>query len=142
MLFNDKISLSLDQIRCALGDIPESELRRHLLSLCTPKLRILKKSSIGKGIEDDDVITFNNDFQSKFKRIKVPLISLKQVAGVGMEDEPEAATSVVEEDRRHLVEAAIVRIMKARRRSLHTDLLAETIRQLSVRFLPTPQVNI
>jgi len=48
MLFNDRASLSLDQIRAGVGAVPESELRRHLLSLCTPKLRILRKSSTGK----------------------------------------------------------------------------------------------
>ena len=55
-------------------------------------------------------------------------------------EEHEAVTSAVEEDRRHLIEAAIVRIMKARRRLSHTDLLAEATRQLSVRFQPTPMV--
>jgi hypothetical protein len=32
-------------------------------------------------IEDDDVLTFNDEFESKFKRIRVPLISLKELAG-------------------------------------------------------------
>lgn len=48
MLFNDRATLTLDQIRAGVGGVPESELRRHLLSLCTPKLRILRKSSAGK----------------------------------------------------------------------------------------------
>ena len=74
MLFNDNITLSLESIRNATN-ISESELRRHLLSLCTPKLKILKKFSKGKGIVDDDSFTFNDEFTSKFKRMKVPLIS-------------------------------------------------------------------
>ena len=32
----------------AVSRIPEPEIRRHLLSLCTHKIRILKKSSKGK----------------------------------------------------------------------------------------------
>ena len=87
-----------------------------------------------QGIEDDDIITFNNEFSSKFKRIKVPLIKESSV------EETEAVTSAVEEDRRHQIEAALVRIMKARRRLSHTDLVAEATRQLSVRFQPTPLV--
>ena len=48
--------------------------------------------------------------------------------------------STVEEDRRHLVEASIVRVMKARKRLSHNDLVAEISRQLSYRFIPSPQV--
>ena len=44
MLFNKGDSFCLDEIRQAT-QIPEQELRRHLMSLCTPKHKILKKSS-------------------------------------------------------------------------------------------------
>ena len=50
--------------------------------------------------------------------------------------------STVEEDRRHLVEASIVRVMKARKRLSHNDLVAEISRQLAHRFIPSPQVKI
>ena len=49
--------------------------------------------------------------------------------------------SSVEEERRHLVEAAVVRIMKARKTMSHHDLVAEVIRQLSFRFTPSPPVR-
>ena len=103
VLFNQRNSFSLAEIRQAT-DIPELELRRHLLSLCTPKIKILKKASKGKvrkffctikciliflcyvrncvsvqNIEEDDEFTFNEEFTSKFKRIKVPLVSAKEV---------------------------------------------------------------
>lgn len=138
MLFNDASQLSLDQIRAGCT-IVEPELRRHLLSLCTPKLKILKKSSKGKGIEDNDVFDFNEEFTSKFKRIKVPLISTKEVV-VGAESEHASLVvpQTVEEDRRHQVEASIVRVMKARKKITHNDLVAEITRQLSFRFTPSP----
>ena len=66
--------MSLDAIRNGTN-ITENELRRHLLSLCTPKLKILKKFSKGKGIVDDDTFTFNDEFTSKFKRMKAPLLT-------------------------------------------------------------------
>lgn len=47
MCFNKKAQYTLQELNM-LCNIPELEFRRHLLSLCTPKLKILKKSSTGK----------------------------------------------------------------------------------------------
>jgi hypothetical protein len=47
LLFNESEVLSLEHISRQAG-VPGDELRRHLLSLCTPKLRVLKKSSKSK----------------------------------------------------------------------------------------------
>lgn len=90
-----------------------------------------------QGIADDDSFTLNEEFTSKFKRIKVPLISAKEVV---VEDTP-AVPAAVEEDRKHLVEAAIVRIMKARRILSHNELVGEISKQLSARFAPSPPVR-
>ena len=46
----------------------------------------------------------------------------------------------VAEDRKHLVEAAIVRIMKTRKSMVHNNLMAEVTRQMAGRFNPTPQL--
>lgn len=59
----------------------------------------------GRGIADDDSFTFNEEFTSKLKRIKVPLVSMRdavsheEAAGGPPVDTLPAA---VEEDRRHL----------------------------------------
>lgn len=46
----------------------------------------------------------------------------------------------VEEDRKPLIEAAVVRIMKARRVLDHNSIITEVTRQLNARFAPTPAV--
>ena len=48
MQFNNRESIPLSDLRAAMSEVPEPEFKRHLLSLCTPKYRILKKSSAGK----------------------------------------------------------------------------------------------
>jgi len=48
LLFNKADVLSLSDIRNGCGGIPECELHRHLLSLCTPKAKILVKQSKDK----------------------------------------------------------------------------------------------
>jgi cullin 3 len=149
LLFNDNNSLTLGQIRTKT-QIPDMELRRHLISLCTPKHRILKKGSKGRGISsDDDMFTFNPDYTSKLKRVRIPLVKESSVTKSGDGGAEGGASAIqsaadgsiplpVEEDRRHLVEAAIVRIMKARKALSHNDLIAEVSRSISIRFNPSP----
>jgi len=161
-LFNDKSSWTVGEIREATR-VPDVELRRHLISLSTSKHRILRKGSKGKGINSDaDTFTFNMDYTSKMRRVKIPLVSIKEaviakssitsgdaVARAGASIEASkggnlftgegVVPAAVEEDRRHLVEAATVRIMKARNSLHHNELIAEVTKQLSVRFTPKPQ---
>eukprot|EP00536_Pseudo-nitzschia_multiseries_P002807 jgi/Psemu1/322715/estExt_fgenesh1_pg.C_390014 len=158
LLFNDTNTLTLGQIR-SKTHIPDAELRRHLVSLCTPKHRILRKGSRGRGItSDDDSFTFNPDYTCKLKRVRIPLVKETSVSkpggdganggAAGSDNGAGSAVAAavngavpmkVEEDRRHLVEAALVRIMKARKSLGHNELFAEVTRQMSVRFTPSPQ---
>ena len=85
----------------------------------------------------------------------MPLISPKEVSGSdgaggsngdgtsgsGEGGLGESIPAAVEEERRHHVEAAIVRIMKARKTLSHNELVMETTRQLAMRFTPNPQVR-
>merc|ERR1712165_656660 len=46
----------------------------------------------------------------------------------------------VDEDRKHEIEACIVRIMKSRKQLQHNQLVTEVVEQLNKRFQPSPLI--
>lgn len=112
MLFNTHDRLTLHEI-CQETDIPNKDLTRALQSLSMGKTgqRLLLRSSKTKEIEDNNVFYVNDSFFSKFHRVKIQTVAAKG------ESEPERkeTRSKVDEDRKHEIEAAIVRIMKLRK---------------------------
>ena len=151
MLFNTTNKLSLEDIRRLTDIRDEVELKRHLLSLCTKKAPVLSKDSKGKGIQENDSFTFNDKFTSKAVHIRIPMVSLKEVtgadeaqgsgqAGEGSDVGRSTLPATVEKDRCILIEASIVRIMKARKTMAHSDLVSEVMRQLRGRFTAQPAV--
>lgn len=154
MLFNSHHCLSYQDIQLQTN-IPLDELKRHLMSLyVNPKAKILVKTGgdkeKSKEPQDDDLFQVNTAFECKLFRIKVPLVQMKSMPGQeGGSLTREAAEGVtvmggsdvpatVEEDRKHLVEAVVVRIMKSRKYLEHSLLVAEVTRHLTSRFQPSP----
>lgn len=137
MLFNKRERLSYEEIESETA-IPEKDLIRALQSLAMgkPSQRILIKSPKTKEIEPTHLFYINDSFSSKFHRVKIQTVAAKG------ESEPERrdTRSKVDEDRKHEIEAAIVRIMKARRHMAHNVLVSEVTEQLKIRFLPSPVV--
>jgi cullin 3 len=145
VLFNSKQSLSYAEI-FQNTQIPHEDLKRHLMSLyVNPKCKILVKESAGGDKEkekkdpvDSDVFQVNPSFECKLFRLKIPLVQLKTASENEVQRGPEGVPAAVEEDRKHLVEAVIVRIMKSRKTLDHNSLIMEVTRHLASRFNPTP----
>ncbi|XP_065889217.1 cullin-3-like isoform X2 [Dysidea avara] len=135
-LFNTKSSITFQEMEDT--GIPPKELIRALqpLALGKPAQRVLLKSPKGREIESTDVFVVNDQFTSKLHRVKIQAVAVKG------ETDPERKETKqkVEDDRKHEIEAAIVRIMKARKRSAHNVLVAECMEQLKARFLPSPMI--
>ncbi|XP_033149930.1 cullin-3-A [Drosophila busckii] len=137
LLFNNRDVLTYDDIHQET-DIPERELVRALqsLSMGKPAQRLLVRNSKTKtkDIEPSDEFYVNDAFVSKFHRVKIQTVAAKG------ESEPERKETrgKVDEDRKHEIEAAIVRIMKSRKRMAHNLLVSDVTSQLKSRFLPSP----
>ncbi|KAL8280394.1 hypothetical protein RQP46_007042 [Phenoliferia psychrophenolica] len=118
--FNSSDSLSYEDIETGSG-INAETLKPLLAQFC--KQRVLDKK--------DDQYELNLGFKSK--KIRVPLN-----APVKSEVVKEAAETLkhVDEDRKMVIQAVIVRIMKARKQMKHQPLIQEAITQLAPRFNP------
>nr|GEV29749.1 cullin-3A-like [Tanacetum cinerariifolium] len=136
MLFNNGDGLSYREVEQAT-EIPTSDLKRCLQSLaCAKGKNVLRKEPMSKDIGEDDTFFFNDKFSSKFYKVKIGTV----VAQKESEPEKQETRQRVEEDRKPQIEAAIVRIMKARRVLDHNNIVAEVTKQLQTRFLPNPVV--
>lgn len=138
MLFNDLPPgecLTSEQI-AAETNIPKPDLVRNLQSLSlVAKWKVLKKEPMSKDIKPSDKFYFNEDFSSQFLKIKVSVVA-GGANRVENHEERRATQKRTDEERGHVIEAAIVRIMKSRKTLSHSQLMTETIAQLSARFMP------
>ncbi|KAK3393476.1 Cullin [Podospora didyma] len=137
MLFNDLPegeTLGFEEIQ-AKTNIPATDLTRTLASLSiAPKARVLLKDPQTKNIKATDRFCFNAGFLSKAIRIKAPTIT--NTSRVEGDEERKETERKNNQTRAHVVDAAIVRIMKQRKELSHTALTSEVISQLSARFKP------
>ncbi|KAJ2731251.1 hypothetical protein IW152_004698 [Coemansia sp. BCRC 34962] len=124
LLFSEQDMLSYEQIQENTG-LEGVELIRTMQSLACGKLRILTKKPRGWDVAATDVFTFNAAFKSLHARIKIRQILLKEV-----ERESEEVEEHVQFDRMYQVDAAIVRILKARKQADHPTLMSELPGQL------------
>ncbi|WVQ94930.1 hypothetical protein IAU59_002016 [Kwoniella sp. CBS 9459] len=125
-------SLSYPDIKSAT-DLPDADLARTLQSLACAKFRVLTKIPKGREINPSDRFEFNEAFTSPLARIKIMQVASK----VESVKEREETQEMVDEERKHQVEACIVRVMKDRKQMTHNDLISEVAHQLAARFTPS-----
>ncbi|KAF1847191.1 Cullin-domain-containing protein [Cucurbitaria berberidis CBS 394.84] len=108
--------------------LPTPELNRTLQSLACAKLRPLTKHPKGRDINPTDTFTLDNTFSDPKYRIKINTVQLKETPQENKETHERVAA-----DRNYETQAAIVRILKARKRISHAELVSETIKATRTR---------
>jgi len=113
-----------------------NDLKRTLQGLACDKFKLLVKDPKGKEVGEDDNFSFNASFSNRMIKFKLSSIApLKET-----NEEVQASRNKMNEDRNPQIDAAIVRVMKARRQMNHNQLLIEVTKQLQSRFQPNPVV--
>lgn len=129
LLFSDtEEKLSFEQLRESLN-LSVDVVKRILHSLSCGKFKILNKLPAGKTISTSDEFEVNKTFACPMRKIRIPMASLEE----------SHSQKHVEEDRSIAIEAAIVRIMKARKKLPHQQLISEVLAQLAF-FKPNLKV--
>nr|CAB3234693.1 cullin-2 [Phallusia mammillata] len=129
LLFNDAVEMTLSDITTSTN-LEGVELERCVQSLIESGI-ILNKEK--QKLSPDTVLSFNESFTNKRTRFKISLAPTQreQVA------EAQQTRSSVDEDRKLYLQAAIVRVIKARKVLNHNALIEVVITQSRLHFTPS-----
>mmetsp|Transcript_95352 Transcript_95352/g.269412 ORF Transcript_95352/g.269412 Transcript_95352/m.269412 type:complete len:754 (+) Transcript_95352:72-2333(+) len=129
LTFNKQREVTLREI-CEATKLPKDECKRQVLSMTVSKHRLLLRDGSSKDLEDDTKLEVNGEFTNEKIKVVVGLIKKEEKA-------QETAVAEAPVERKHVVDAAIVRIMKSRKKLDHNSLLEEVFRQCTL-FKPQP----
>eukprot|EP00934_Nitzschia_sp_Nitz4_P003355 Nitzschia sp. Nitz4//scaffold430_size8214//1052//3475//NITZ4_009137-RA/size8214-processed-gene-0.1-mRNA-1//1//CDS//3329551794//3345//frame0 len=142
--FNEDREWKLPQLMAAVGLDDRDEMERILQSLSLGKdgTRILrkhdhdapedKKKKSRTNVHDDDTFRVFGGFKSNSRRIRITNIMMKET-----KEEREKTVETVSRDRLYLIDAVLVRIMKARKTILHQQLIPQVMEQVKVPAQPS-----
>ncbi|CAJ0597989.1 unnamed protein product [Cylicocyclus nassatus] len=136
LLFNDSVEYTVGSLVTSLG-MDKKTLSQVLASLV--KNDVLKSSEpldISSEAKDEICLSLNQTYFNK--KVKVDLS--KMVMRSDPKQETEHVQKNVDEDRKSVINACIVRIMKTRKRISHSQLMTEVLQQLSARFKPSVEM--
>jgi cullin 3 len=135
MMFNESSTITYGEIATTLG-VPNDVCHRQLISLTTKKARLLCKENKGSKVAPMEKFWINEDFKDRKTVIRVPLVKFKNK----VKKDQDMIAQQIENTRIIVMEAAIVRIMKIRKKLTFTSLVGETIKQVSGKFHPEPKM--
>jgi cullin 1 len=125
--FNDGKTLTFEELENTLNLEPEI-LKPLLHSLSCGKFKVVSKTPAGNKINNTDSFVVNSKFTCPTRKFRIPMASLDATHNIKR----------VEEDRSFLIDACIVRTMKARKTMQHQQLISEVMMQLTL-FKPLPR---
>ncbi|XP_036166173.1 cullin-2-like isoform X2 [Myotis myotis] len=129
LAFNNSETVSYKELQDST-QMNEKELTKTIKSLLDVKM--INHDSEKEAIDAESSFSLNMNFSSKRKTFKITPSMQKDTPR-----EMEQTRSAVDEDRKMCLQAAIVRIMKARKVLRHNALIQEVIRQPRARFSPS-----
>lgn len=135
MLFNARESISLEDIQAAT-QMTDAALETTMVSLV--KTRMLDAVDEPGEFKKSTLFSVNRTFSSKRQRVAINVpVGTPQQQQQAQREEATQAQQAIEESRMFQIQAALVRIMKTRKKISHTALVTEVIAQLQTRFKPT-----
>lgn len=134
LLFNDvpageKLTYAAIKEQTGLEDV---ELKRTLQSLACGQIptRVLRKDPQGRDVDADrDSFGLNEHFKNDRHRVRINQIQMRETR-----EEQESTETRVLLDRDLVLQAAAVRVLKARKKLTHAELLQEVVDAIKSRF--------
>jgi len=114
--------------------IRKEDMCDALVSMAIPAVGVLDKLPKNLELEDDHKFRLNGNFKSQLMKVIIPVKDkLVKIQGAKKEGPDPLLLQ-----RQHMIDAALVRVMKVRQTFKHSQLMAEVIGHLKTRFDPQP----
>jgi cullin 3 len=131
----DTKTMTFDEI-CTITKIQPSIMVHHLMTLAHPSYKILQKNPNSPDLSADHKFRLNPGYESKSLRIQVRIIEIASLC----DSEKTKEFEEIQVQRRNIIDATIVRIMKTRKTLNHQNLMAEIFTAVQARFKPDPHL--